>query len=381
MATMTESKDAVLRVMRGENPEKVLDGMLETPVDQADQDGPHKPTIEDYGPEELEQMAQAASDALTKMEAVYGNMLKHDRGSAEGCEESMEELRTAAERCRTDPIEGAVDMHKAMDEMCDTMGENAYEGSEDDTSDIQTVMGEMQDTYETFDIKLGDSDPQSPQDADGETSPGQPGGGVKVDVSGIPAGKGSKNEDDDEDDDTAYLDDPGEEEPDDEEPVEADPDDDDDEPPEDEMGGEEEPEDETNGDVPPSASADVDQDGAPDDAGSECPVCGMKMEYSEEAGMDQCGECGYEAAAEMDEPPMDDEPSDEEEPEDEMEQDGEPEDGEEDEPADEPPEDDDEEEPATEARKCPHCRQPMTEDKQRGKNVCSFCKFELDLGA
>ncbi|KKM26605.1 hypothetical protein LCGC14_1583090, partial [marine sediment metagenome] len=207
MSTIAESKDAVLRVMRGEDPEKVLDGLLEQPVDQADQDGPHKPTIEDYGPEELEQMAQSASDSMVKMEAVYGNMLKHDRNAAEACEECMEEMRTAADRCQTDPIEGAFDMHKAMDEMVTALGDDAYEGSDDDTSDIQTVMGEMGDVYEEFNIKLGGSSPEAPSDQDGETSPGQPGGGVKVDVSGIPAGKGSRNEDDDDDeDDMAYLD-------------------------------------------------------------------------------------------------------------------------------------------------------------------------------
>ncbi|KKK91916.1 hypothetical protein LCGC14_2708160 [marine sediment metagenome] len=144
----------------------------------------------------------------------------------------------------------------------------------------------------------------------------------------------------------------------------------DDEEPEAELGmDDEEPEPEEDDDMPPEEPM---GDEEPAASGEECPVCGQKMEYSEEAGMNQCGECGYEATSEMnDEPPMDDE---EPEPE---EQDAEPEDGEE--VDDEPPEDDEEE--PMEARKCPHCRQPMQEDKQRGKNVCTFCKFELDLGA
>lgn len=381
MSTIAESKDAVLRVMRGEDPEKVLDGLLEQPVDQVDQDGPHKPTIEDYGPEELEQMQQSASDSMVKMEAVYGNMLKHDRNAAEACEECMEEMRTAAERCQTDPVEGAYDMHKAMGEMCDALGDDAYEGSDDDTSDIQTVMGEMVDVYEEFNIKLGGSDPNVDQGDDGETSPGKPGGGVKVDVSGIRAGRGARSEQDDDDEEMPDDDDELEPEPDEEEPDERHRPghEDDDEEPEAELGmDDEEPEPEED-DMPPEKPM---GDEEPTEQ-EKCPVCGAKMEYSEEAGMNQCAECGYERA-EMNTHDDEEMPAEDpgmEEPELEPdEQDAEPEDGEE--MDDEEPEpEDDEEEPAMEARSCPHCRQPMKEDTQRGKNVCTFCKFELDLGA
>lgn len=373
MATITESKEAVLRVMRGEEVEKVLDGLLEQPVDQADQDAPSEPTIEDYGPEELEQMANSANDAMTKMEAVYGKMLKHDRGAAEASEEAMDEMRSAAAQSGTDPIEGGKEMYKAMASMEQALGDEPYEGSDQDSADVHTVMGEMHNAYEGFNIKLGGSSDETDPGADGETSPGEPGGGVKVDVPGIPAGKGARAEDDDEDD---------EEPEDDEMPPEDDeempPEDDDDEEPEAELGmDDEEPEpeedeldmdDEEPGEEEPGEKPSDD----PEEQGGECPVCGAKMEWSEDAEMDQCAECGYEnPRMEQDDEPPAGEPSDEKpEPEDEMPDDEEPED-----------EDPDDEEETTEARACPHCRQPMKEDTQRGKNVCTFCKFELDLGA
>jgi len=374
MATITESKEAVLRVMRGDEVEKVLDGLLEQPVDQADQDAPSEPTIEDYGPEELEQMANASNDAMTKMEAVYGEMLKHDRGTAEESEEAMDEMRSAADRSGTDPIEGGKEMYKAMASMEQALGDEPYEGSDQDSADVHTVMGEMHDAYEGFNIKLGGSSDETDPGADGETSPGEPGGGVKVDVSGIPGGKGARAEDDDEEDPEDEM--PSDDDDDEEMPPEED-DEEEPEDPEAELGmDDEEPEpeedeldmddEEPGEEVPGEEPSDE-----PEEQGEECPVCGTKMEWSEDAEMDQCAECGYEnPRMEQDDEPPAEEPSDEEpEPEDEIpddeEQDGEPEDGEE----------------ATEARACPHCRQPMKEDTQRGKNVCTFCKFELDLGA
>lgn len=358
MATVAESKNAVLRVMRGENVEGVLDGLLEQPVD-VDQDAPSEPTIEDYGPEELEQMANAADDAMTKIEAVYGNMLKNNRECAEACAEMMDEMRSGAERSQTDPIEGAKAIYTAMGRMEQVFSDEAYEGSDDDSTDLHTVMGEMCDAYEGFNIKLGGSDDVTDPNADGETTPGKPGGGVNTDVKGIKVG-----EQDDDDEDDIDL---GDEEPPEEEPDEQD-DEEEPEPPEAELGGEEEPDEEEDdldmGDEEPGEEPPAEEQG-------ECPVCGAKMEWSEDAEMDQCAECGYEKPAmEQDKEPPAEEPGDEEPEDDEVppkEQD------------DEEPEDDEEE--PTEARSCPHCRQPMKEDVGRGKNVCTFCKFELDIGA